>query len=128
MAQHIQLNQGSAGKSKKNVIQKRVVKYLAVCRDPQIQRLVLQRSPDEVIKSISNACLNAQQGDVHLSAAMKRKLRPHRKLISMMSSRTVPIVKKRRMLTTQRGGFVPVLRTLLSSVLGELGSGIVSHK
>lgn len=125
MVQHVQLNQGAHGKNKKNAEQKRVVKYLAVCRDPQIQRLILQKSSDGVIKSISNAMLNAQQGDIHWSAAMKRKLRPHRKFISMMSSRGVPIAKKRRLLTSQRGGFLPLLGPIIGTVLGAVGPSLL---
>lgn len=99
---------------------KRTVKYLSVCRDPQIRQLVLRKSSDAVIKAICNAALNAERGDVSLSPAQKRLFARHRKGITLLTSRKISLKKKRQALV-QRGGF---LQFLLPALLGPVISAV----
>lgn len=99
---------------------KRTVQYLSVCRDPKIRQLVLNKSSDGVIKAICNAALNVERGDVSLTPAQKRLFARHRKHISLLTARNVPLKKKRKALV-QRGGF---LQFLLPALLGPIISTI----
>lgn len=111
-------NRGRRGNDQNTV--KRTVQYLSVCRDPKIRNLVLAKSSDGVIKTICNAALNAERGDVPFTPAQKRLLARHRKQIALLTSRSVPLKKKRRALV-QRGGF---LQFLLPALLGPVISAI----
>ena len=100
---------------------KRIVKYLAVCRDPKAYRAVLQAAPDSVIKTICDAALNVERGErVVLNRPEKKLFSRHRASIAQLASKSVPLVRKRKLLT-QRGGFFPILPVLLGAALRSLG-------
>ena len=99
---------------------KAYIKFLAACHDPVSQRCLIERAPDTVIKSISDAALNVAAGDVALSRSQKAQLRRYKRLIQMLIKRNVAISRKRQALK-QRGGFA-ILPILLSAVLSALGS------
>lgn len=102
---------------------KRIVKYLAVCRDPKAYKAVVQSAPDAVIKSICDAALNVQRGDrVALNNQQKQLFRKHHRQIEQLVTKSVPIGKKRRALT-QRGGafFIPAL---IGAAISALGSSL----
>lgn len=101
---------------------KRTVQYLSVCRDPKIRHLILQKSSDGVVKAICNAALNAERGDVALTPQQKRLFSRHRKHISLLTARNVPLKKKRQALV-QRGGFLQfLLPALLGPVISTIGN------
>ncbi len=103
---------------------KRYIKLLALVSDPSQQKILIKRSPDSVIKSICDAALNAQKGDVSISRQKKKRLANQRNLFSKLTNRKVSILKKRKFLV-QRGGLA-ILPILLSTVLGSLGSLLFS--
>ena len=115
---------------------KRTIKYLATTRNARIQQQILRSSPPTVIKSICNAALNAQRGDVKLTKAQKRLLGKHRALIVGLVDQTAPIESKRNKLVraaspaaAQKGkGLIALLPILLSTVLSTLGSTFLSNK
>ena len=101
---------------------KRTVKYLSVVRDPKVYNAVVKSSPDSVVKSICDAALNVQRGDrVSLNDNQKKLFRQHRHSIAALASKTVPLARKRKILT-QRGGafFIPALIGAAISGLGSL--------
>ena len=103
---------------------KRAAKFLAICKDHRINRTILQRSPDRLIKNICNAALNVERGEIPLTNKQKRILAKYRRPISKLTSKNYSIGAKRRTLV-QKGGFLPaVLPIILSTVLGALGSAI----
>lgn len=104
---------------------KRTIKYLSICKDPAAFRQVVQRAPEAVIRTICNAALNAEQGDVALSKVQKKLFRVHRKKIATLSSPRYSIPTKRK--TVQRGGFFFV-PAILSAVLGSIGSALFAPK
>jgi hypothetical protein len=103
---------------------KRYVKLLAFLRDPKQQVPLLKKAPDQVIKTICDAALNAQQGDVRLSNAAKRSFGKQKPLFKKLTSRKVKLQGKRRLLI-QRGG-LGIIPLLLTTVLGTLGSALFS--
>lgn len=109
-------------KGNQNAIVKRTVKYLGVCNDPTAYRSVIRVAGDPVIKTICNAALNVERGDVRLSQAQKKLFRQHRKQIGKLTSPKVGLPTKRRLLE-QRGGafFIPALiGAAISGLAGSL--------
>ena len=107
---------------KKNNL-KRTIKYLSICKNPQIITKVIKDSPDNVVKSICNAALNVAQGDVVIKNKQKRLLAANRKLISQLIRKGEPVKRKKKVLTQKGGGITALLvPTLLSAVLSTLGS------
>ena len=108
---------------------KSIIKFLGVCKDPRLQRYILQRSPDSVYKAICNAFYNvAQNRDIGLSSRQRRKFSKHRKLIKRLISPEIKLKNKRSAL--QRGGSL-FLGTLLPLVIGTamsyLGSKFLNN-
>ena len=106
---------------------KRTVKFLATCNHPATFRQVISSAPDSVVKAICNASLNAIAGDVVLSEAQRKHLHKFRKSVIYLTSKKVPLPKKRALLLSknaQVGGFafVPLL---LSSVIDSLGTAFL---
>ena len=100
---------------------KRFFKFLAVCKDPTLFKLLLNKAPDVVIKLICNAALNASRGSVHLTSAQKKLFSKHKKIFSSLISRQISLKSKRKILN-QRGGAFPLIPILLTTVLSSLGS------
>ena len=99
---------------------KRAFKLLAVCRDPRVRRVILSHSPDALIKTICNAVLNVERGDIVLTKKQKSALAKYRTQIGKLTSRDLPIPKKRKILN-QQGGVFPIIPILLSTALSTFG-------
>ena len=79
-----------------------------------------------MIRAIANAALNAREGDVTLKPHEKNIFRKHRQHIDTLIDRQVPLDRKRELLL-QRGGALPVVVPLITSVLALLGSEFISR-
>ena len=118
---------------------KATVKYLSRAR-PDISTVlsVLKSAFDEVIEAISNAALNAREGDVHLTPAQKALFRAHEESFNLLTDRHFSIADKRRHLLSrkrntslQEGGAFPIAALvvpLLSTVLSSIGSAFISSR
>ena len=95
------------------------MKYLAVCPDPQLFDAVVRRAPDCVIKGICNAARSLHERDVQLTEAQKSLFLAHRPVLKELTSPTNSIERKRQVVESQRGGFLPLL---IGSALGALGN------
>ena len=105
---------------------KRTIKYLAIAPDSDVAQLIVQKAPSGVIRAISNAALNAREGDVSVPAKYLNLFQNHRAHINALAERRVPLVFKRELLV-QRGGALPLLVPLLATVLGSLGGEFISR-
>jgi ABC-type methionine transport system ATPase subunit len=105
---------------------KRTLKYLACVKDPRAFSAVIRAAPDDVIKNVCDAALNAKEGDLQLTESQKRVFRRHSKKIEELLSPRRSIKSKRDLLKRQgqKGGF-PFLPLLLGAA-APLISGIVS--
>lgn len=103
---------------KRNQDLKRYLKFLSICKNPTTTSQVIRSAPEKVIKVICNAALNAQQGEISLTPSQKKQFSKHRNLFSSLISKSIPIVKKRKILS-QKGG-AAVLPILLSAILSAL--------
>jgi hypothetical protein len=103
---------------------KRTIKYLATCTDPRAYTAVTRAAPDSTIRAISNAALNIEQGDIHLSPKQKALFRTHRKDIATLTSPHTSLVRKRKVIQNQKGGFF-FIPALIGAALGAVGSKII---
>lgn len=107
---------------------RRTVKFLAVCKDPRVQRMVLQSASDSVYKSICNAFFNvAENPDVHLSIQQRRKFKRFRPLIQKIIEPKLKLKRKRKII--QRGGGIflaAVLPAVISTALSCFGSAFLN--
>jgi hypothetical protein len=105
---------------------KRTIKFIPVAPDLRIVRAILKKAPVEVICGICNVALNARQGDVVLSPKLKLLFRRHNHHFDRLTDVNYPIEKKRALLT-QTGGILPIIPALVGTVLGTLGSEVLSR-
>ena len=107
---------------KKNPKLKRRIKYLATWKHPEIISMIIEKSPDNVIKSICDASVNAARGDVSLKPKEKTILASHRNLFERVIQRG-ETPKRKRYLLIQTGGSILglVIPTVLGAVLSCLG-------
>ena len=101
---------------------KNTIKLLSFCEDPKIQKEILSRAPDNVIKRICDATLNVQRGPVHLTKRQKQVLARNRQLISKLVNKDIPLHTKRRQLVQTGGQWAQIVPIILSTVLQALGS------
>ena len=108
---------------------KRIVKFLGVCKDPRLQRYILQRCSDSVYKSICNAFYNvAQNRDIRLSKRQLRKFSKHTRLIKKLISPEIKLKNKRAAL--QRGGsffLATLLPLVIESAISYLGTKFIKN-
>ena len=116
---------------------KHTVKYLSHAPDISAVLAVLKGAPNGVIEAISNAALNARQGDVQLTPAQKKLFRAHAESFDILTDRRRSIAEKRQHLLShkrnaslQEGGAFPIAALvvpLLTSVIGSIGSEFISR-
>ena len=101
---------------------KRTVKFLCLCKKPQVVCQIISKSPDSLIKCICNAA----QGEVLLSKKAKKLLSSHRNFIARLVKKGDSVHKKRKILC-QSGNNITglVIPPLLGTVLASLGSAFI---
>ena len=102
---------------------KRAFKFLAGCQDPRVRRPILARAHDKLLKTICNAALNIERGDLVLKKNQKAAFKKNRKHIAKLTSKNLSIAQMRKFLT-QKGGAFPIIPILLSTALSAPGSAL----
>jgi hypothetical protein len=110
--------------SKRGKLAKHTIKYLACCTDPNAYIAVTRAAPAGVIRGICNAALNAEQGDIQLSPQQKALFGAHREDIATLTSPTISLARKRKVIEGQTGGFF-FIPALIGAALGAIGSNII---
>ncbi len=123
---HLKANRLKMTKSTKPLSNvKHTIKYLAHCKNPSVCKAVLKDSPDNVIKCVCNAALNACRGDIKLTKKQKRILSQNKVSLSRLVDPHRSIKQKRKIINQKGGiGFIPLL---LSTVLGTIGSALFNR-
>ena len=96
--------------------------FLHVLKDakPPARRQLLVSASDELIKAIIEIALNTLNGNNKLSKSDKSKLSKHKSRLRALINPKFSLKKKRKLLI-QKGGFiVPLLTSILSSVIGSI--------
>ena len=102
-------------KSQSKVV-KRIIKFIFLAPDSEVVRSVLLRASDGVIRAISNAALNAREGDVCNLQRLKQLFSKYHRHISYLTDRRLPLANKRHLLV-QRGGFLTIIAPLIATDL-----------
>jgi hypothetical protein len=119
-AKRIQLKPSLTTRGKSAI--ENTVRYIGVCCDPGAYRSVVRAAPDAVLKTICNAALNVERGEINLSQAQKTLFRRHKQQIARLTSRRVALPSKRRILEQRGGAFwIPAL---IGAAISGLGSAI----
>ena len=59
----------------KSEVVKRAYKLLAEWKDPRVRSAILKGAPEKLVKTICNAVLNVERGDIALNKRQKHPLR-----------------------------------------------------
>ena len=99
---------------------KRYLKFLAINKQRPLLNEAFTHAPSDVLRAISNACLNVASGQVKVCPAHKRVFGKYRNQIGLLSTKG-PSLKRRREVLVQEGGFafIPLLLSLALSALGS---------
>lgn len=117
----------SKQRQKQLKVVKRTVKYLSHSPSNKITRAILSTAPTGVVRAIANAALNAQQNqEVKLSPAERNLFSTYSRSFDILTDANKTEEQKRKHLL-QRGGALPLVVPLLASVLGSLGSAVISR-
>ena len=108
--------------ARSNIV-KRAFKFFADCQDPRVRSTILARAAGKLVKTICNAALTIERGDLVLKKKQKATFNKHRKHIAKLTSKSISIAQKRKFLG-QKGGAFPLIPFLLSTALSELGSAL----
>ena len=100
----------------------RFIKLMEVCHDPKLIHALMNAAPDTVIKAICNIALNCYRGDFKLTDKQKKTLKKYRKPIIKLTSTTIPVKYKRKILA-QEGGAIWIA-LLVGSIITTLGHKI----
>ena len=113
---------GSSRKTKKQQLVTQDIKLLARNANSDLNQNLIKHSPDDVVKAIANACLNASLGEIHFTPKQQKLLVPYRESICKIATKGVPLPDRRKILEQEGGSlFLPLI---LSTVLGTLGSAL----
>lgn len=96
--------------------------FLHVLKDakPQARRALLISAHDDLIKAIVECAINTLNGNHKLSKEDKSKLSKYKNRLRTLINPKISFKNKRKLLI-QKGGFiVPLLTSILTSVIGTL--------
>jgi hypothetical protein len=110
--------------SRSSKVNKRTIKYLAICTDPREHIAVTRAAPVGVLADVCNAALNVAQGDVRLTPKQKALFSAHREEIATLTSPRISLARKRKLIQSEKGGFF-FIPALLGVALGAIGSKII---
>ena len=105
---------------------KRTIKFLSTSPHLKIVRAIFRTSSDKVICATCNASLNARQGEVVLPWSLKQRFSRYHRHFDCLADPWYLIVQKRA-ICIQKGGLLPIIPALLSTVIGSLGSELISR-
>jgi len=85
----------------------------------RVRQKIIRSSHNDLIRCLSDCCLNVIKGNVQLDNQQKKRLVRHRKTVRNLSHKTVSL-KKKRALLLQKGGALPALLVPILSIVGSL--------
>jgi hypothetical protein len=89
---------------------------------PSLRKAILREADRALVHQICEICDNTLAGHVPLSPSQKQKLKKHKQILRNLAHRT-PSWKSKKNLLQKGGAFLPLLLTILSSVLPSVLGG-----
>ena len=82
---------------------------------------IVKNLPNEVINALSEVILNGFCGNIPLNVKDIEKLKPFRKLMHLLSKKSVSVRHRKKLMCTKSGGsLLSILIPLAASVIGSL--------
>jgi hypothetical protein len=83
-------------------------------------RALLSKANQKQIKSLCECILNVVNGNIPITSHHVKNLKPYQNTIYKVVSKRVPIKSKKKLLVQKGSGFVPVIATIVGSLLAKL--------
>lgn len=87
------------------------------------KKTILKKAPSCMVRLLSECGHNVLKGNVKLPEAQYKKLKPHKRLLLLMSNPSKTLKEKKLALLKKKGGFIqvvlPYLLTALSGFAGQ---------
>lgn len=100
------------------------LEYLkAICKIKS-KSSILKTCPNNIIKALCECAMNALQGNVPLTKKQKSKLSSYKTSLRKLSSKKLPLYKKRQLLIQRGEGFLSILLPAAISVISSLINGV----
>lgn len=87
---------------------------------PALRKQIVKAAPDEVVDCVAECCHNLLKGHIDLSKSEKSKLARHKQILRQLANKKIS--RKRKRLSMQRGGFIPLLGTFIKTALPVIAS------
>ncbi len=81
---------------------------------------ILRGAKKQLIYCLCECALNVLQGNVILTPEAKSKLSKHKRLLRELADKKIPVTRKKKLLLTQKGGWVTALIAPILRALGSL--------
>lgn len=102
---------------------------------PELERLVkaprkeraqiLKKADTCLARLLCESGMNVLKGNVTLKNDQYQRLKPHKRLLLLVSEPTIPLDKRRKALEEKKGGFLPIiLPALISAISGLAGQSL----
>ena len=112
--------------SNKLKVIKRTIKFLSVAPDFEVVRNVIKKAPNAVIGAMSIGALDCRQRAEHIQSHLIPLFRRHIKHFDYLVDRKKSYLSKRHLIL-QKGGALPIIASLLATVLGSIGKEFISR-
>src|SRR5215468_6682682 len=88
--------------------------------EPKFRKAIISKCGPDLLRCISEVCLNVLRDNVPLSSSSKKKLKKYKGQIRKVASKRVSTAKKKKLIN-QKGGFLlPLLSTVLPVIASML--------
>ena len=85
----------------------------------QRRRLIIAADP-QIIELICEIAFNLIRGNIEVTEHQMKQLSPHRAILRKLVKKNISLQRKKHILANQRGGFLPFLIPIISSLAGGL--------
>ena len=89
---------------------------------PSLQKAILSKANDELIRCICDVSHNVLRGTAEISTPHKKRLTKHKEALRKLVDRKISLKRKRKII--QKGGFLGALLSAAIPVIGGLLSNI----
>ena len=95
-----------------------ILSQIIKSNNPRLRKHLILGLPDSVIKLICEVMHNILQGNVPIRGKQREKFQKYKHTIRLLGKGPFkPLVKKRKTLVNQRGGFIGTILPIIASIL-----------
>ena len=102
-----------------------VVKVLARCKDPDVQRKIILHASDDLIACLVECVYNVLQQKVYISKTRKKKLASHSSVIRQLASARSQTAARELLVQKGAGFFLPLLLGPVLTAATSVLSGLI---